>query len=337
MKNKLSYILIAFTLILSACSSLPELTNYPSTKIITGYGPEDMVVDSISGNIDRLLISCSARREDDPDSLNGIYAMDLNNEKAYELIRENEADSLSFHPHGIDMAFIDGQAYLFVINHNDEKGIQSILRYQVFADKLVFDSLINDELIISPNDIFANNDGSFFFSNDAGVRGSKKEIIFGQKKGSLVFFPAQASPYIIDNHLGYPNGVYFDGEYLYVSTVTEENLYRYKKTDNGFGEKTLLAEHLKGGDNINPYKGGLLIPTHPKFFKFIRHSKKSKCKSPSVVYYYHPDFEKAQVIYCDYGDHINTVSTALIYGNKLYVSQIFDNFILSNTYQDKQK
>jgi len=321
-------ILFISLMMVSACSSIPELSKYASNEIIIAPGPEDIVIDSISGNTTRLLVSCGSRREGESIEMNGIYSFDFESKEVIELKRKNEASNIEFHPHGFDLAFIDGQAYLYVINHEDKIGKQSILVYQVFADYLIFVRQIVHPSLISPNDIFVNNDGSFFISNDAGKRGNKWELLLGQKKGSIIYFSVDLSPTIVDNHLGYPNGLLFDGKYLYATTVSEKKLYRYEKTKNGFENKTCLAEKLKGGDNLNPYQGGVLIPTHPNFIAFLRHKNDSSIHSPSVIYHYKFGDKKAQVFYSDDGSRISAASTALVYKNKLYLSQIFDDCIL---------
>lgn len=327
--KKLFFLLLASSLILlSSCGPLPQLTNYPSKRIMTAYGPEDIVVDSISEEKDRLLISCASRRPIYPDSVNGIYAMDFEDELVYELSRENEPEWLHFHPHGIDVAMINNQAYLYVINHQDDEYGQNILVYKIHPNKLILDSIIQHPMIVSPNDVFVCNDGGFFFSNDAGVRGSKKEIMLLQKKGSVVYFPPKADPIMIDAHLGMPNGVYFDGDYLWVSTVMQSKLFRFKKLENAFSEREKMAKGLRGGDNINPTPNGLLIPTHLKLFAFMRHVKHPEKHSPTVIYQYFHASHKKEILYCNKGDEISAASTALIYKNKLYISQIFEDFIL---------
>ncbi len=328
MKYFYSFLGLLFIVFWSSCSSIPELSSYSSKEIKVAFGPEDMVVDSISGNADRLLISCASRRDTESSLTNGIYAFHFDDESVRELIRENEPKGLKFHPHGFDLAIVDNQAYLYVINHEDNIQKQSILVYMVFAEKLVFTDIIVHDLIISPNDIFVKNDGDFYISNDAGKRGNIWEVLLRQKKGSVVYFPVHSSPVIVDAHLGYPNGVYFKDEHLYVSTVGEKKLYRYQKEKQEFIAKTCLTEGLKGGDNINPYLEGLLIPTHPNFIAFLKHKGNADTPSPSVIYYYKFGAKEAEVFFSDDGNRISAASTALVYNNKLYISQVFNDFIL---------
>lgn len=322
------FLSIIILISISSCTAIPELSTYPSKEIIIAYGPEDIVLDSISGNTDRLLVSCCSRRKDDSSLGNGVYALNFESENVKELIRENEPKDLKFHPHGFDLAIIDKQAYLYIINHEDNIDRQSILVYHVYENKLVFIEMIEHDLIISPNDIFVNNGGDFYISNDAGERGNQMEILLGQKKGSVVYFPLDHSPIIAAPELGYANGVYYNNGYLYVSTVSEKKLYRYKKENQEFTDKICLASGLKGGDNLNPYQGGLLIPTHPNFIAFLRHKGNTDIISPSVIYHYKYGVEKAEVLFSDDGNRISAASTALVYKDKIYISQIFDDFIL---------
>ena len=327
--------IVLFSLLLSSCGSLPSNSTFPSKKIACAYGPEDIMIDSLSSPEARLLISCSSRRKGETDSLNGIYALNFNNDKVTALVREGEPSDLSFHPHGFHMVMLQEQAYLFVINHEDNINRQSILRYKIFTNRLVFDSMITHPYIISPNDIFVLKNGGFIISNDSKIRGNRWELLLGQKKGSILYYPSDGSPLFIDTHLGYPNGVYYCHNQLYVSTVSENTLYKYERLAENLNEKSRLVDGLDGGDNINPYGNGFLIASHPRFFKFFLHSKSSSNLSPSLVYYYDKNKNNLNLIYANDGSQISAASTAIIYHNTLYLSQVFDPFILKVDLSDK--
>jgi hypothetical protein len=302
------------------------LHNYK--KIEVGFGPEDILWDSISLNNDRILVSCGSRRDLHSIETNGIYSIDIVTEEVQKLELIGNPKELEFHSHGIDIAKIDGQVYLYVINHEDEIGRQSILKYRIKEHDLIFDSLITHPLIISPNDIYVLSDGSFFISNDAGKRGSIKEIMLAQKKGSIVYFPNNEEPVVIDDHLGMPNGLYFKAPFLYVSTSMQGKLFRYTQLNNSFTNKSIIAKKLPGGDNLNPYKDGVLVPCHPRYFAFIRHAGKAQRPSPTVVYYVSFDGNIKEAVFSDDGRKISCGSTAILHDDYIYVSQIFENFIL---------
>lgn len=327
-KNSILFLLI---LSLSSCGPVPKMSLPNSQKIEVGFGPEDMLWDSISLSEDRILVSCGSRREEHDKQANGIYSINPKTEEVIKMKQLGHPADLEFHSHGFDIEIIAGQVFLYVINHEDEINRQSILKYLVNGNDLILDSIIQHPLIISPNDIYVLNDGSFFISNDAGKRGSIKEIMLAQKRGSVIYFPVNRDPIIIDDHLGMPNGLYFDAPFLYVSTSMQGKLFRYTRLNNSFTEKTILAKKLPGGDNLNPYKDGLLVPCHPRYLAFIRHAGKAEKPSPSVVYFVSFDGYAKKAVFSDDGGTISCGSTAIIKDDFIYVSQIFENYILKTS------
>jgi hypothetical protein len=330
MKNYVLFIIITVSMALSSCGPVPKMSISEPKEIKVGFGPEDMLWDSISSENDRILVSCGSRRDEHSKAQNGIYAINPKTEEVIKLKQQNHPNDLEFHSHGFDLEEIDGQVYLYVINHEDEIGRQSILKYRIQENDLILDSIIQHPFIISPNDIYVLKDGSFFISNDAGKRGSKTEIMLAQKRGSVVYFPAKGSPIVIDDHLGMPNGLYYSAPFLYVSTSMQGKLFRYTQLNNSFTNKTIIAKKLPGGDNLNPYKNGLLVPCHPRYISFIRHAIRAKNNSPSVIYYVSFDGKTKEAVFSNDGNIISCGSTAIIQGNDIYISQIFENFVLKS-------
>lgn len=315
---------------MTSCGPVPNMAISESSEIKVGFGPEDMLIDSISIEKNRLLVSCGSRRDNHSNDANGIYSIDLKTEEVTKLDLIGNPKDLEFHSHGFHIAKTDGQVYLYVINHEDEINRQSILKYRVYENQLVLDSIILHPLIISPNDVFVLSDGSFFITNDAGKRGSIKEIMLAQKRGSVVYFPISKDPFIIDDRLGMPNGVFYKDSNLYVSTSMQGKLFRYTLYNNSFTNKTIIAKKLPGGDNLNPYKDGVLVPCHPRYLSFIRHARKAKRPSPTVVYYISFDGKSKRAVFSDNGRKISCGSTAIILDDYIYISQIFENYILKS-------
>jgi len=330
--KKLHLIGIIFLFLwLISCGPVPKMSISDATKIEVGYGPEDLLWDSISMDKDRILVSCGSRRDEYSKEANGIYSINPKTEEVLKLKLSGHPKGLEFHSHGFDIEKVAGQVYLYVINHEDEIDRQSILKYKINGNELILDSMITHALIISPNDIYVLPDGSFFISNDAGKRGSKKEIMLAQKRGSIIYFPVKGNPVIIDDHLGMPNGLYFTDHHLYVSTSMQGKLFRYTRLNNSFTEKTIIAKKLPGGDNLNPYKNGLLVPCHPRYISFIRHAINKKNNSPSVIYYVSFDGKIIEAVFSNDGHLISCGSTAIIKDDYIYISQIFENYILKTS------
>jgi len=321
------FFFVLIGIIFSSCNSIPITSSFETKRIITGYGPEDIVLDTISSiENPRLLVSCATRRDNEPKT-NGIYWIDLNSDSVFEFNRLNEPNDLVFHPHGFDLVLIDSIPRLFVINHDDINNQHPVLLYKILDNYLVFEAIYNDTLLISPNDIFALKDGSFFFTNDAGKRHSFIEQALKLKRSSVVYFPMDQKPYYIDKELCYANGIYFDEPYLFVSTVRQNTIFKFTIEENQSIKKLNLTE-IFGGDNITKYRDKYIVAAHLNSLAFLRHRKKSTTPSPSVIYEFDPKTGEKEVLFSDSGEQISAASTAIRFGDYLYISQVFDNFIL---------
>ncbi|MCD6178997.1 MAG: hypothetical protein J7K39_03750 [Bacteroidales bacterium] len=326
MKIKL-FLVLLISVLLFSCNSIPKTGPFETEKIIVGFGPEDIVLDSISSfKNNRLLVSCNTRRNSDSITT-GIYWIDLKTDSVFEFERLYEPPNLVFHPHGFDLVMIDSVPRLFIISHDDENNVHPIIRYKVLDKSLIFEAAYQNPLFISPNDIFALNDGSFFITNDAGKRHSLMEQVFKLKRSSVVYFPKNLKPYYIDKELSYANGIYFDKPNLYVSTVLQNSIFKFTIKNNQSTDKKKLTEII-GGDNITKYKDKFIVAAHLNSIAFLRHAKNTKNLSPSVIYQFDPINGDKKVLFSDDGELISAASTAIRYGDYLYISQVFDNFVL---------
>src|SRR6478736_6401892 len=73
---------------LQACSQpLPKNSDYCFEKISTGYGPEDLQIDTITNPAKpRLLIACNTRRESEP-NVSEIYSFNIGEKNAHVMPR----------------------------------------------------------------------------------------------------------------------------------------------------------------------------------------------------------------------------------------------------------
>lgn len=326
MRIKISFLVI-LSIFLISCSSIPETGSFETKKIITGFGPEDIILDTITfENNPRLLVSCDTRRETDSIT-NGIYWINLKTDSVFEFKRLNEPGDLVFHPHGFSMVVIDSVPRLFVISHDDVNNEHPVIRYKILDKSLIFEFIYKSDLFISPNDIFALTDGSFFLTNDAGKRHSFLEQALKLKRSSVVYFPVDQNPYFIDHKLSYANGIYFDDPYLYISTVRQNTIFKFTIKGGQAIEKESISEVI-GGDNITKYKDKFIVAAHLNSLAFLRHRKNTENPSPSVIYQFDSQTGEKEVLFSDDGKLISAASTAIRYGDYLYISQVFDNFVL---------
>jgi len=129
------------------------------------------------------------------------------------------------------------------------------------------------------------------------------------------------------NKFAYTNGIGVYNHDLYISTVIQSKVFRFKNQDIQAKPEQIVK--LVGGDNITFLPDGrLLVTAHLRQIKFLKHMKNSEIKSPSVVYLVDPIAKTKKVIYANDGRTISAASTAIWFNGYLYISQVFDGFII---------
>lgn len=307
-----------------ACNPVTADSITEGIKIEVGPGPEDMVLDTME--TPRLLISCSARR-DEYKPYGEIEALDLLSMERAILTRYKEPDTLLFHPHGI---YLDGNM-LYVISHEREPDFHPILIYRVHGDSLEFLELVDNFLLNSPNALVTGPEGEIYLVNDSGKRGSIMEKVLKLKRASVVSLKKDTlglwnSEYMAID-LGYPAGINRIGNIIYVGDAIQNQIHSYRINENGLAPQASI-KGLKGNDNLRTYQGKILTCCHVKPFKFIGHVKKAENASPVEVFLIDPKNGESQSIFRTDGSQISGGSTAIIYGNDLYISQVFEPFLL---------
>lgn len=294
-------------------------------KIEVKPGPEDMLLDT-SGGEARLLISCSARREEHK-PYGEIISYGLQSGKQVEMIRYNEPGDLLFRPHGI---YLDGDL-LYVISHEKEPDCHPILIYRVHGDSLEFVDSVNSPDQHSPNALVTGPGGEIYLVNDSGKRGSMSEKIFKLKRASVVRLHKNTEgdweSKVVAEKLSYPAGINRIGNRLYAGDAIQNKIHVYE-IDGDRLEALGKLEDLKGNDNIRIYKGQLLTACHVKPFRFIKHAKNPDKPSPVEVFLVNPETGAIESLYYTDGSQISGGSTAVIFEDHLYICQVFDPFIL---------
>lgn len=320
-KLKLNLFLLFLSFLWGACS-LPksEITYKSYQKIVVGPGPEDMVLDTLNGPA-RLIISCNERRKNR--SIADFYLFDIATEKVSILKRENEPEGLYFQPHGIDLVRHDnGNILLYVVNHNDSANDQSVLIYNIKNASAEFVTKISSPLITSHNDVTATPDGKIFLTLDAHKRGSFMEPFLKLKRGSILRYDDNEWKAFSERYC-YANGILAKNNRLFVSSTRQNKLWELDTR----GRRNTIA-HFKGQDNITADGDYLYVPAHLKQFKFLKHFKDSTINSPSVVFRIDLNSNTKTCVFSDKGNTISAASTAIHYKGNLYISQVFNSFIL---------
>lgn len=325
MKKILARILILFGFMCTVGQLSGQGFSDPPRKIESGYGPEDIVQDTLSGPA-RLLVSCCSRRNEYP-VYGEIESIDPEQGTRRVLKRLGEPAGLVFRPHGISLAIAGEIQYLYCISHDDAKGSHSVIKYQIAADTLEFISIYKSKLLVSPNALQAYADGSFFVCNDAGIRNDMKEKIFRQKKGNILHCDVQGNWSIVASNLGMPAGLAGSGNRLYCSAALENKLYSFEIAESQLTDKQIVSQ-IKGPDNIRLFNNSLIVTSHPKPLRFIRHVKNKNRLSPSLVLSLDPITGQRVTLFSDDGSQISAGSVGLLFQGQLIIGQIFEPFIL---------
>lgn len=312
-------------LFLPECYHAPAVTEAPSWRIPVGPGPEDMVLDT-NGNKARLIVSCASRRESQ-EPCGEMAAVDPETGTCTVLVRHKEPPGLIFRPHGI---FLD-EDLLYVISHEKEPDDHPILIYRLHGDSLEFLEAIRTAGQHSPNALVTGPEGDIYFVNDSGKRGSLAEKIFRLKRASLVRLmkgpDGSWQSEFLAMDLGFPAGINRIGDRLFVGDAILHRVYVYRISRNG---PTRLEDitGLRGVDNIRIHEGQLLAPGHVRSFRFIRHVENAEKRSPVEVYLADPASGHVTTLYYTDGADISAGSTALIHDGHLYISQVFEPYLL---------
>ncbi len=321
------YLLIIFSLLVS-CKTNDLYFSHPYEKITTLPGPEDMVLDTL-GEEKQIIIACAQRRKNETFTA-GIQAFNISDKSVRTFSITGLPDSIRFNPHGIDIGVFNGKRILWVINHEDDKKRQSILRFTIDKDKLVFDMIYTDPSIISPNDICDGGNGSFYFTNDGSSRHGGLAILLKLKTGSVVYYNGKGKYQTFNKKFSYPNGIVQFKNQLYFSTSRQNKIFSIKLNSEGamIEDSVELVIKGKSWDNFSIHGDHLICTTHSHPMKFLKHRQHEKHESPCQVYSINPITKTKGIVYHTNGESISAGSTAIYYKGDLYICQVFDPYIL---------
>jgi len=283
-----------------------------TTKYTISDGPEDFVVDSFSST-PRLIISCHNRRDTAQKGKSYFYSFDIQSKAIKKNKRKNEPENLKLNLIGIDIEKINENIFLYATNYR--KFNHCIIKYLLKGDSLTYIKSFKSPFIYKPNDVAVYH-GNFIVSQCKYIN------------GSIVYCDSTGNCKEIKRNVNFPNGVYLENDTTFYYSSTLDNLLM-KGTINSSGifHKTKIRK-IKGADNILVNGDDIYITSHPRFIKFLKHTKHENKKSPIAIYRITKGNKKSKKIYSDNGKNISAASSAIVYKNKLYISQIFNDYIL---------
>lgn len=296
-------------------------------RIAMGSGPDDMHVQSLVAP--RLIVSSHDRRHFR--NHGNIYALPLESLKAAIMTRAGEPDGFILRPHGLDLIQRDGRWWLYVINHDKElfSDQHTLVIYEVVGDTLIFQQELHSPLLTAPNDVAVADNGDIYVTNEREDGASIAELLFLQRKANVVVYRPQLGWRVAADDLAVANGILIQGNTVWITQTLGEGLRRYQRAPDGRLTQMAQLGNLSLLDSINVRDNGhFLIPAYPSLPNFLLHWQLPGQRSPTKVYDVDPQTGQGSVIFTDDGRIISAVSTALAIKDQLYLSQVFDAFVL---------
>ncbi|MDO9265338.1 MAG: hypothetical protein Q7U02_15315 [Desulfosalsimonadaceae bacterium] len=303
--------------------------NVACHKIKIAPGPEDFVLDLRHG-APRILVSSHDRRN--PETSGGIFYLNLDTEATGEMKRVGEPATLTaFKPHGMDIRQSGEEVLLYVILHDPAGRMKShenaIVVYLVEGSCLHFRYLLEDAAHLwSPNDLSVLPGGEIYVTND---RRNDLDMYFKRESSEIVYYQPETRTWsTVADKLAFANGIYAETDRVFVTETLGEGFLMFPRLPDGrLGPKDIIAR-MKGGDNIMKYGDYFLTTAHYDDLAFMKHKKNPENQSPSVVFRVRPEFYSKEAMYVNNGEMISAASTAMVFNNKIYISQVFDPYIV---------
>ncbi|MEQ9402336.1 MAG: SMP-30/gluconolactonase/LRE family protein [Cyclobacteriaceae bacterium] len=305
-----------------------EINNTESYQIIAEIplnGAEDFTIDYEN---EFMIISQDDRaaRINGRKRSGGLYYLSLR-DSSFSPIRLTT--NVRLLPHGISLMKLDSERHqLLVVNH---AGKHTIEKFELFGDSLVHIETFEDEFIVSPNDVVALNEGSFYFTNDHGYTskfGLLLENYLGLSVSDVVLF--DGSYHEVARNIAYANGINIsrDRSQIIVASPRSFKLLYYTIQDEGDLEFSHYIKTGTGADNIEPDQNGdLWIGCHPSLLDFTRYAAGAKQIAPSEVIKITADGQVESLFEND-GALISASSVAASYKDLLFIGTVMDDKLL---------
>jgi len=321
-----------------SCGDYTTKKEWTTQKLTVGSGPEDMAIDTSMG-LTRIIVSCAERRATQPEIGQFHQINPADNSVALMNIVPKD---LAILPHGIDVVTIDSVPFLYAISHDVEESTTKhrIYRFKINQNVLLLDKnfTLEDELLTGPNDIDVLEDGSFYVSNPMPSNGPNEstKAILGVKNGSIVHFDGKDKWQIAAKDFCFPNGIWVDEskDLLYVANGACHEVARYEiqggNINTASKQSTLQHDQkITLGDNmLIDNQGRLWVTSHPCPLDIMAHTENEAEKAPIQIYTIDPTSLTTNTAFQNNGELISAASTALYIDNRLYLSQVFDPFVL---------
>lgn len=304
-----------------------EVNNTESYEVIAEIlmkGAEDF---SISYDDGFMIISQDDRagRRDGNPSQGHLYFLDL--DSGNFVPKKLTADyELPFYPHGISLLKLDSGRYqILVVNH--ARG-QTIEKFELFGDSLVYMATYRDESMISPNDVIALDEESFYFTNDHGYTsywGKLAENYIGLGVSNVVFYDGTYKE--VASGIKYANGINISKDRNQL-LVASPRSFKLKYYDIGEEGELSFDRNLNVGTGIDNIEidedGNLWIGSHPNLLAFAAYAGGKKEVAPSEVIKI-TGKDQVESLYENDGSFVSASSVAAPYNDLLFIGTVMDD------------
>lgn len=300
------------------------------TQVGTMLGTEDLDTIDVVGAT-TLLVSADARREGQPDTDDGIWAIPWPGGTPTKLDLIGR-DTCSINFHGMTTAEVAPSEWeVWVINHHDAADaplagctlpldadrplLHTIEHYRLKADGLHFLARMGSPLLTNPNDLDADAERRLWISNNPAWDPPKqvvRDMLLRRKHGTIIRFdPNEALAWrTAASDFLYANGVLVEGTTLWVGSYL--GLDRLTLQPSGIAEPEREHLRLAGAiDNIMSTDEGLWIAAHTKPLKFVEHAEHPRKHAPTRVYRLRAGSEPERTIVLDVREQPDAGATAL--------------------------
>ncbi len=297
---------------------------------IDGFGgAEDITFDKSTG------LALISSNDFSDDSKNGAIFLLNTKVNTPKPIKLTEKVTFDFHPHGISLyRSLEGVKKLFVINHR--KNADYVEVFEFTDSTLVHLESIKSSLFVSPNDIVAVSENTFYLTNDHDEElsswRSKKDLL-QIAMGNVCYYDGQRAKVVADGFL-YANGINtsLDGKKLFVAATSGRKISVFDRDVVTGKLKESDKITINGADNIEIDEyGNLWVGCHPKLLSYLAHSKNRSKPSPSEIIkinYQSKEYYTLESIYLNDGTPVSGSSVGAVFGDKLLIGTVFGNKVL---------
>ncbi|MEQ8350093.1 MAG: hypothetical protein RH862_01325 [Leptospiraceae bacterium] len=301
-------------------------------------GPSDLAMENRSAfGGDRLIVASQERRDRDPEgeyldsgSIKFIPLSGGNRNQVIEFSFSGR-DEYPFHPEAIDILVHGGSKYLFVINHARTTQ-HAVEIFRIEKTSLVFMGRFRHRFIEYPSDIVGLGLDEFYLINkrsSSGLQHYGLSTVF-TGSGSLIYYNNQTY-YRLRSNLNEPEGLAMspDQTRLWISLGGSGELLALER-GSGTNLTELARIPVSGYPLRLTFSGSdsMLLASIESEWDWSSHATDRSANAPSRLLEVDATRGQSKVIYQDSGSEISGATVALQDGNRIYLGQKYDGFVL---------